>query len=838
MTRINPDDPKWTAYILGELSDEERAAVERELQSSEEARMLVEELRFAAEFTKAELRAELREGPAVPPLTSQEKEPIYAAAANVVRPRRWFEARPAVWAAGLAAAGIAVMVAVTPLIMRPPEAPVAPAPTPIAQVQPAEQPAAPGVPEAAKEAPKPAQEFGLRYEHTAPVGQAPQTESLTTAPAATARVFGTVKDASAARIPGVTITATNTNTGMASTTVTNESGGYTLDGLAPGTYQVTGTLPGFQTKVENSVQLTANAPEQRDMTLQVGPVSQAVEVTVAADTLKSQLTTSVGPVDSEIRVRELPLVGRLEQQGQPGQQRQQIPTGAQAFNAPVPPLPPPPARAAATGFAEPAPGVPRDVFDRIARPVNGGETYGAINDNTFLDVGRDPLSTFSIDVDTAAYSNLRRYLNQGQRPPRDAVRIEEMINYFTYDDPQPSGNNPIGATIEAAAAPWNPRHRLVRIGIKARDIDTRRRPPGNLVFLLDVSGSMQPPERLPLLKQGMRMLVEQLTANDRVTVVTYAGATGVALRPTRGDQKDVILSLIDSLQAGGSTNGGSGIRLAYEQASANFISGGVNRVILATDGDFNVGITDRSALLRLIEEKAKTGVFLSVLGVGMGNYKDATLEMLADKGNGNFAYLDTLNEARKVLVDQMSGTLVTVAKDVKIQVEFNPAVAGAYRLIGYENRALRNEDFNNDLKDAGDMGAGHTVTALYEIVPRGVAIDAPGIDPLKYQQPAAAPPARNASNETLTVKVRYKEPAGSDSKVLEFPLVDREQTFARASSDFRFAAAVASFGMILRDSPYKGTSTIDSVLSMAEDSIGADKNGYRQEFLQLVRRAR
>jgi Ca-activated chloride channel family protein len=479
-------------------------------------------------------------------------------------------------------------------------------------------------------------------------------------------------------------------------------------------------------------------------------------------------------------------------------------------------------------------------YDRIVPPgvYNRREPYDIINDNPFLAVGQNPLSTFSVDVDTASYSNVRRILNQNQLPPRDAVRIEEMINYFSYDYAQPAVNNPIGATIEAASAPWNPQHRLVRVGIKARDIAVGRRPPGNFVFLLDVSGSMQPVERLPMLKDALRLLVDQLTGNDRVTVVTYAGTTGVALRTTRGDQKDVILGLINSLQAGGSTNGASGIQLAYEQAAASFIPNGVNRVILATDGDFNVGITNRDALLRLIEDKAKTGVFLSVLGVGMGNYKDGTLEMLADKGNGNYAYLDTLNEARKVLVDQMSGTLVTAAKDVKIQVEFNPAVVDAYRLIGYENRALRNEDFNNDLKDGGDMGAGHTVTVLYEVVPRGVAINASSVDPLKYQQPPAPSPAARGSNETLTVKIRYKEPAGNDSKLLMFPLVDREQTFARANTDFRFAAAVASFGMILRDSPFKGTATIDSVLAIAEDSLGSDRNGYRREFLQLVQRAR
>jgi Ca-activated chloride channel family protein len=482
-----------------------------------------------------------------------------------------------------------------------------------------------------------------------------------------------------------------------------------------------------------------------------------------------------------------------------------------------------------------APGVPR-TFDRFSRLNNGAESYNAITDNPFLNVDQNPLSTFSADVDTASYANVRRFINQRQLPPRDAVRIEEMINYFTYDYPQPTGNNPIGATIEAAAAPWNPQHRLVRVGIKAKDIDVRRRPPSNLVFLLDVSGSMQPAERLPLLKDGIRMMIEQLTANDHVSVVTYAGTTGVALPSTRGDQKDAIIRLIDSLQAGGSTNGGSGIELAYQQATANFIPNGVNRVILATDGDFNVGITDRNQLVRMIEDKAKTGVFLTVLGVGMGNYKDATLEMLADKGHGNYAYLDTLNEARKVLVDQMSSTFVTVAKDVKLQVEFNPAIVGAYRLIGYENRALRNEDFNNDRKDGGDMGAAHTVTVLYEVVPRGVSIDAPGVDLLKYQQPLAKPAI--ASNETLTVKIRYKEPTASDSKLLVFPLIDREQPFARATADFRFAAAVASFGMILRDSPYKGTASFDSVLAVAEDSMGSDRSGYRREFMQIVQQAR
>jgi len=636
----------------------------------------------------------------------------------------------------------------------------------------------------------------------------------------TGRVFGTVKDATSALIPGVDVTATNTETGATSKTVTDAAGNFALDGLQPGNYRLNSSLPGFQTATRDGIQLGANAQAKQDLTLQVAQVNQSVEVVTTADNkLSSASSASVGVVG---------------QAGAGARSRvQALAPGVANFgvdNLAVP-----------TSVSPRFPGVPPG-FDRT-RPglYNGAESYDRINDNPFLPVLQNRLSTFSIDVDTASYSNVRRLLNQNQIPPRDAVRIEEMINYFPYDYPQPQGNNPIGASIEVAPAPWSPQHRLVRVAIKARDLEARRRPASNLVFLLDVSGSMEPEERLPLLKNAMRMLVDQLNANDRVTVVTYAGTTGVALRPTRGDQKDTILQLIGSLKAGGSTNGASGIQLAYEQATAGFIPGGVNRVILATDGDFNVGITNDNALLRLIEDKAKTGVFLTVLGVGMGNYKDARLEMLADKGNGNFAYIDTLNEARKVLVDQMSSTLVTMASDVKVQVEFNPAVVDAYRLIGYENRALRNEDFNNDLKDAGEMGAGHTVTVLYQVVPRGIPVNAsgaPGVDPLRYQQVPAAPLARNASNETLIVKVRYKEPSGGDSRLLEFPLVDRQQPFVKSSVDFRFAAAVASFGMILRDSPHKGTSTINSVLSIAEDSLGSDRNGYRREFLQLVQRAR
>ncbi len=462
------------------------------------------------------------------------------------------------------------------------------------------------------------------------------------------------------------------------------------------------------------------------------------------------------------------------------------------------------------------------------------ETYAAIAENAFHQATAEPLSTFSIDVDTASYANVRRYLAQNMLPPRDAVRIEELLNYFPYDDapPDSSSKDPFAVHVEVAGCPWNAAHRLARVGIAARPIDQSRRPASNLVFLIDVSGSMQTPNKLPLVQWGLQRLVEQLGENDQVALVVYAGASGLVLPSTSCLDRTRILDAIEQLRAGGSTNGGAGIQLAYDVAVKNFLKGGTNRVILATDGDFNVGTTSLDQLTKLIEAKAKSGVFLSVLGFGMGNIKDATLERVADKGNGHYAYIDTPREAYKVLVEEMGSTLVTVAKDVKIQVEFNPAKVGAYRLIGYENRILAHQDFNDDTKDAGEVGAGHHVTALYELVPPD---GANRIDPLKYTKAAAS---GNASDESFTVKLRYKPPADDTSRLMEIGVTDPGRTFADASADLKFAAAVAGFGMLLRDSANKGTLTYAGVLEIAGPAAARDPGGYRREFLAGVQRAR
>ncbi len=473
-------------------------------------------------------------------------------------------------------------------------------------------------------------------------------------------------------------------------------------------------------------------------------------------------------------------------------------------------------------------------------PGHNTEAYARIDENPFVQVATQPLSTFSVDVDTASYANVRRFLTDGRLPPKDAVRIEELINYFGYDYPQPSGDDPFSVTAEVSACPWKPEHKLVRIGLQGRTIEQGRLPPRNLVFLLDVSGSMGSPRKLPLLKGAMKLLVEGLTERDHVAMVVYAGASGLVLPPTSGADRGRILEALDRLQSGGSTNGGAGIALAYKVARQNFRADGINRVILATDGDFNVGTTSHGDLTRMIEQERNSGVFLTVLGLGTGNLKDSTMEALADRGNGNYAYIDSMAEARKVLVAEAGATLVTIAKDVKIQVEFNPARVRSYRLIGYENRLLRAEDFNDDTKDAGEIGAGHSVTALYQIVPAEAAPVATAgdrkIDPLRYQGAREAS-AQADSSELMTVKLRYKRPTEDVSQRIVGLVDDADTPVSAASDDQRWAAAVASYGMLLRGSGHAGDAGWRSVRSMAEGALGRDANGYRREFLRLAERA-
>ena len=477
--------------------------------------------------------------------------------------------------------------------------------------------------------------------------------------------------------------------------------------------------------------------------------------------------------------------------------------------------------------------MPALIYDRYANR----EEYSHNAENRFKSPVKDPLSTFSIDVDAASYSNIRRFINQGEMPPKDAVRIEEMINYFNYNYPKPTGNDPVRITTEVGICPWNKTHRLVQIGLKAREIENQNLPASNFVFLIDVSGSMFGPTRLELVKSSLRLLVNNLREKDRVAIVTYCGDARVALPSTPGNEKQKIKDALETLTAGGSTAGGAGIKEAYRIAQKNFIAQGNNRIILCTDGDFNVGASSETELENLIESKRKGGIFLTVLGYGMGNYKDNKMQILAQKGNGNHAYIDNIQEANKVLVNEFGSTMYAVAKDVKLQVEFNPAKVQSYRLVGYETRMLNNEDFNDDTKDAGEMGAGHTVTALYEIIPTGISGNIPGsIDPLKYQTETNTNAQTSNSSELLTVKLRYKTPEEEKSKKIEKSVTDMGKD--NVSPDFRFASAVAMFAQLLKDSDFKGEATYDKVIETANKGLSFDPEGYRAEFVRLVQSAK
>ncbi len=462
------------------------------------------------------------------------------------------------------------------------------------------------------------------------------------------------------------------------------------------------------------------------------------------------------------------------------------------------------------------------------------ESYTHHAESGYKVVLLNPLSTFSIDVDNASYSNMRRFIDMGQLPPPDAVRVEELLNYFSYDYPQPTGRHPFAIYTELSECPWNPDAQLLHVGLKGVEIDKTELPPSNLVFLIDVSGSMNSSNKLPLVKTAMKMLLEELRPQDRVAIVVYSGNSAVLLPSTSAAEKSRITRVIDGLNAGGSTAGGQAMRMAYDVALENFVENGNNRIIMATDGDFNVGESSNASMERLVEEKRRLGVYITVLGFGMGNYKDDRLEIIANKGNGNYGYIDNTQEARKLMVSEFAGTLFTIAKDVKLQIEFNPARVKAYRLIGYENRRLNDEDFNDDTKDAGEMGAGHSVTALYEIIPAGADMNFPGVDELRYQS-NASPVAPDPRAELLTVKTRYKRPYGNQSILFDLKVQGGVVPLTRASDDFRFAAAVAEFGLLLRESPFKGNASFENVLQMAQQSRGTDEEGHRAGFVNLVR---
>ena len=619
-----------------------------------------------------------------------------------------------------------------------------------------------------------------------------------------ATISGVVRDASGAVLPGVTVTISGPER---RSTVSNQRGEFLFAKVRTGEYEVRYELAGFSSLIAK-VTARAGSTEQLRAQLHVGSVSETITVAAEAPIVDGQATARQAVSDARDEKAAAAPPAAFRPGGVVGGTIGSPGSGRPAH--------------VANGAAPYLPGRYRGEFDT--------ESYDHIDEAGFRQVTSAPLSTFSIDVDTASYANLRRFINDGMLPPAGAIRTEELINYFRFDYAEPKGDEPFSITTELAACPWAPGHRLALVGIQGRSLQDEQLPPRNLVFLIDVSGSMNSPDKLPLVQRSLQMLADRLTERDRLSIVVYAGASGLVLPPTSGDRKHVIRDAIASLRPGGSTNGAAGIRLAYDVARTHFDRHGVNRVVLATDGDFNVGVTSQSELVSLIERERESGVFLSVLGVGTGNLKDSTMEKLADKGNGNYSYLDSLEEAKKVLVREAGGTLVTIAKDVKIQVEFNPRTVAAYRLIGYENRALRNEDFNDDRKDAGEIGAGHSVTALYEIVPAGAAVDAPSVDPLKYQREPR--PSRAAgARELATIKVRYKQPQGSASRLVSTTMSDRVRPL---TPNIGFASAVAEFAMLARDSEHAGLGSYRSVMARATQFAGPDLEGYRGEFVRLV----
>jgi Ca-activated chloride channel homolog len=589
-------------------------------------------------------------------------------------------------------------------------------------------------------------------------------------------LHGIVTDGKGNPLPGAEVILTRRSDGRVFTTRTDIDGRYAFTDLAAGVYDLRALLPGFAPAEKKSIQI------------------------YAAGGIKANLVMTIRGF------QDRPDQEMIMKEGD--------------------------ARGVMGGVARPV--AAREIsFPVVSPPPFNTEEYARIYENRFLDVLTNPLSTFSIDVDTASYANIRRFIRENRFPPKDAVRVEEVINYFDYEYPVPQGDDPFSIYMEMSQCPWNKSRRLIHAGLQGKTLLPEDQPPSNLVFLLDVSGSMNTPRKLPLLQTAFKLLVKELSEKDRVAIVVYAGAAGLVLPSTSAAEKQKIIDAIEKLEAGGSTAGGAGIRLAYKTAMENLIPQGNNRIILATDGDFNIGVSSTSELVRLIEEKREKGVFLTILGFGTGNYKDNRMEQLADKGNGNYYYIDNLLEAKKVFIDDLRGTLFTIAKDVKIQVEFNPAKIKAYRLLGYENRLLDKEDFADDTKDAGELGAGHSVTALYEVIPYGSEEDIPAVDDLKYQETKISPEAFK-SPEAVTIRLRYKKPNGQKSLLIESALNNDVVPEQKTSNMFKFSAAAAEFAMLLRDSEHKGDAGFDGIIQLAKAGLGADPHGYRAEFIKLA----
>lgn len=616
--------------------------------------------------------------------------------------------------------------------------------------------------------------------------------------AQTGSISGTVYDEQHQPLVGALVSAIKNNSTIA-TAITDDDGKFIFSKIVAGSYTLTAKYAGYNTTILQNVLVIAGKKTHQNISMNLAK-SIMPAVVKNEEVVKYEDYNAPSKVDA-IQYNKAEIAG------------------AHIANT---------RKEAKISFTPP------HIMPQARYKSQHNESYAKVRENDFMSVRSNPLSTLSVDVDRASYSNVRRFINQGQTPPPDAVRVEEMINYFHYNYPKPIGDNPIAITTTLTTCPWNEEHQLLHIGLQAKTIATSNLPPSNLVFLVDVSGSMNQDNRLPLVKSSLRMLTRQLRAQDNVAIVVYAGNAGVVLPTTSGNRKATIINAINRLQAGGSTAGGAGIKLAYRLAKDNFIYGGNNRVILATDGDFNVGVSSDNELEDLITKEKKSGIFLTCLGYGMGNYKDSKLETLADKGNGNYAYIDNAQEAEKTLVHEFGGTMFTVAKDVKAQIEFNPQYVQSYRLVGYENRLLNEEDFKDDKKDAGEMGSGHQVTLLYEVIPTGTKDRyVRRVDPLKYQQRSFV--HEDLSSELATIKFRYKKPAGNRSSELVHPIMNRPELMQNCDEDVQFASSVALFGMLLRQSKYVHNGDYELVLDLARHSRYDDEEGYRAEFIRLVK---